>query len=163
MKNLLTLVVLLLLSANVYSQTDKLTVKGKITDTSSIGLGAVKIDVFQDGKLLQTLTTASNGMYKIDSLALEHVYQLHFSKEGYCYKFAELIMKSTTEKKMEGTFPMEVNTSLFLVNKKKAKKLKFLKTEPTAKAQYNSEIDNVEWDIPYIQSMKAKIDPIIKK
>jgi hypothetical protein len=97
------------------------------------------------------------------SANLEHVYQFHFSKEGYCYKFAELIMKSSEGKKMEGTFPMEVNTSLFLVNKKKAKKLKFLKTEPAAKAKFNSEIDNVEWDIPYIQSMKARIEPIMKK
>lgn len=124
MKNVVTLVVLLFLTANVFSQSNKLTVKGNISDTSNIGLAAVKVDIYQDGKLIQTKTTASNGMYKIDSLALEHVYQLHFSKEGYCYKFAELTMKSTTEKKMEGTFPMEVNTSLFLVNKKKAKKLK---------------------------------------
>ena len=163
MKNVVTLVVLLFLTANVFSQSNKLTIKGNISDTSNIGLATVKIDIYQDGKLIQTKTTASNGMYKIDSLALEHVYQFHFSKDGYCYKIAELTAKSTTDKKMEGTFPLEISSSLFNVTKKKARKLKFLKTEPIAKAKYNAELDNIEWDVTYIEMMKVKVDAIKRK
>jgi len=163
MKNLFTLLILLFLSVSVFSQTNKLTLKGTITDTSNIGLSTVKIDIFQDGKLIQTLQTASNGKFKVDSLALEHVYQFHFSKEGYCYKFAEITVKSTIDQKMEGTFPLEINSTLFTVTKKISKKLKFLKKEPVAKATYNAEVDNIEWDIQYIESMKAKIAPIIEK
>lgn len=162
MKYFFTISILLFLSSKVFSQSDYLTLKGIATDTNDVNMGGVGVQLFQDGKLIKSHGALMSTSFEFDSLELEHVYQVHFSKKGYSYKIAEINMKSLPGEKLSGNFPMQLNSTLFPVTKRQAKKLKFMKTEPVAKASYSAQEGNMVWDMEYIEAMKKKIAAALK-
>jgi hypothetical protein len=160
MKQLFLILIFSVLTFCLGAQTadDYLKISGFIDDEkTSQPLPGVTVIVFEGKKPLQTVVTDSAGNYDLKSLELNHLYIIAFSKKKYCYKFATIDATNPAGELLDGSFPMEINTTLFKVGFFKRIKLRFMKTQPVAMAAYDSTEDYIMWNMEYIEAMAKKI------
>jgi hypothetical protein len=137
---------------------DYLKITGNVTHSKTdVPLKDVSISVTDSKGKMETVQTDSLGKYSLPKLALNEMYTILFYKKKYCTKIAVLQISDTTGTPLTGLFPLEVSTGLFEVGMIKKFRLRFMKKEPIAIARYDSEIDNIVWDVEYIEHMKKRI------
>jgi hypothetical protein len=156
-----TLFSLLLFSVSIFafSQDSHVYIKGAVENETKEKIMGCNLQLFQDDRLIKTDTTGPSGMFKFDSLAVGHTYDLYFESAGYSLKFVRIDVTKADPKDLT-RFPLEINMALFSTEGLNMEKLSFLQSEPYAIARYNKTIDNIEWDTVYLEKMKKKVDAV---
>lgn len=157
-KYLLSFTFLLFLFVS-YSQNSHVAIKGKVENELKEPLNHCTLQIFMDDVLIRVDTTGANGEFQFDSLYVGHVYDVYFEAEGYSLKFVRIDVKDANLKDLT-RFPLEISMALFSVTNIQPEKLYFLQSEPYAIARYNKSIDNLEWDMTYIEKMKKKVEAV---
>lgn len=151
----------LLIPVSVFSQTAVIEIKGDVDDLNTgQGLSGVNVSIYKNGSLVETVTTGSGGKYKFKKIDADGVLTVKFSKAGFVGKFAE-IDPTGIHPEDAGIFPLEVSTSIF--EQVPDVDFSILDTKPVAKAKYNKGVDNLEWDMTYIEKTKKEVEKIIAK
>ena len=154
--------VLLLLPVLIFGQDDPILIfEGKVSDVSGIKIEGAKISVKQDGSVIKTETTASNGKYKEIKCDFGHIYELTFSKSGYVSKTLLLDTK-------KGYYPEEVEkksyieSSVQLFKKQSDVDYSIVTDRPVGKARINPTDSKLDWDFNYVNQRKKEIESYIK-
>lgn len=142
-----------------FAQNSHVAIKGKVENELKQPIGHCTLQIFRDDVLIRVDTTGENGQFQFDSLYTGHVYDIYFEAEGYSLKFIRIDVKDAQLKDLT-RFPLEISMALFSVTDIQPEKLYFLQSEPYAIAKYNKTIDNLEWDMAYIEKMKKKVEAV---
>ena len=141
--------------------TSTIEIKGDVDDLNTgAGLSGVTVSVYKNGSLLESVVTGSGGKYKIKKIDADGVITVKFSKPGFVGKYAE-IDASGIHPEDAGIFPLEVSTSIF--EQIPDVDFSILDSKPVAKAKYVKGVDNIEWDIAYIEKVKKDVEKIMAK
>lgn len=161
MKIILILFLFYIISINANSQTGKLMIKGSVDDyETQKGLEGVAVELrLINDSLISTFTTDTSGKYRLKFVPTGKDYKVTFIKENYVSKYA-VISTTGVKKEDTGNFPIEVSSSLF---KEDGKDYSFLKFAPMAYCTYDKSMDNLNWDIAYIEKIKSLIDSFKNK
>jgi len=151
-----------LIPALGFSQaTSTIEIKGDVDDLNTgAGLSGVTVSVYKNGSLVESVVTGSGGKYKIKKIDADGVITVKFSKPGFVGKYAE-IDASGIHPEDAGIFPLEVSTSIF--EQIPDVDFSILDSKPVAKAKYVKGVDNIEWDVTYIEKVKKDVEKIIAK
>lgn len=157
MKKLLVLFGFILLSQFVMAQDSYLKIYGKVTKEDESALDSCWVKIKKDAVFVDSVLTSASGKFEFDSLAVNHTYEIHFSKEIYSYKFVEIDMNGVDFEEYT-KFPVEIQMALFSTAYIVDRKIEFLKTTPVAKGFYNPKTYKIEWNGAYFLEMKNKIE-----
>jgi len=153
MKKYFISILVLFMNIHSFGQNGNFEFKGTIEDDSTgLGLSEVNVSLFNktQGLLIESVTTASNGKYKLKSVTADENYIVKISKLGYISKFFLIIGENVPEDNT-ADFPVEMSSSLFKGN---SDDYYLLEHVPVAIGRYSKSVDNIEWDINYIKSIK---------
>ena len=132
-------------------------VKAKIVDEERNPLTEAKVEVFEEGDLVEEDLSDSLGKSNIGNLEINKVYQVVFSKEGFQKKVATINSKTDYLFGMApiSAFVMEVT----LLADNPEHDLSFLDTMPMIKFYFNW--DGMQtWDMNYTKGMLKRVDLI---
>lgn len=155
------LILLFLVPIFAGAQTGNIDIKGNIGDQNTgSGIGGVTVSIYRDGSLIESVTTSSNGKYKLKKTPVGGLFTVKFTKPGYVSKYAELDTRGIAPEDARD-LPLEVNCDIF--EEVPGVDFSVLDSKPVAKAKYNKDIDNMEWDMSYIEKTKKEVEKIITK
>lgn len=157
MKKLLTFFAFLCLSQLVIAQDSYIKVYGKVSKEDESALDSCWVKIKKDNVFVDSILTRVNGKFVFDSLAVNHKYEIHFTKDLYSYKFVEIDMNGVDAEEYT-LFPIEMSMALFSTAYIVDRKINFLKSEPVAKGFFNPKTITIEWDGAYFLKMKNKIE-----
>jgi tetratricopeptide (TPR) repeat protein len=155
------LLLLFILPVVGFTQTATIEIKGDVDDLNTgQGLSGVTVSIYKNGSFVESVVTGSGGKYKFKKIDADGVITVKFAKTGFVGKYAE-IDPTGIHPEDAGIFPLEVSTSIF----EQIPDVDFsvLDSKPVAKAKYNKGVDNLEWDVTYIEKVKKEVDKIIAK
>ena len=108
-------------------------------------------------KLVQEYKTDKRGKYEIE-LFFDVIYKISYSKSGFVSKYVTIDCSNIPSIDQVSGFEMKTIMTIF----KKISDIDFsLLDEPLGKAQYNSQYNEMAWDIDYTNDMKRKLDDIL--
>lgn len=144
-----------------FAQSGELEIKGTVNDDST---GAALSDVIVfikefNGDTIESVRTTTNGKYKLSKVPASKNYKIFFTKKDFISKYC-VIETDKIDPKDSTDLPIEISISLF---KGDIADYSFLQFAPVAIAIYDKSIDNLFWDIEYIQKMKELMDKIKNK
>jgi len=114
MKYFLSILCLFYFSTEIFAQTGKLTLHGRVENKTS-SVGYVDIEVYKDNEIFYEGTTQKNGGFKLD-LALGAIYNISFSKDGYIKKSVGVIAKTDSTISLSGRYFFQIDIELFKVS-----------------------------------------------
>ncbi len=147
----------------VFGQNATLDIKGTVdNDTTGSRLDSVNVQLInsENGVILQSVYTPSNGKYKFDPIPVNSIYKIAYTKKNYVGKFIILDGKDVPVDD-NGFLPMEINIRMDLGNNESD--YYFLLFTPFAIARYNKSMDNLEWDNKYIEMIQGRMKEIKSK
>ena len=162
MRRYLILITVLFLTILSSAQVGKFEFKGTIDDDSTnLGISGVTVTLYEEAKgiFIESVITGSNGNYKFKGVSADKNYIVKISKTGYVSKFF-LIIGENIQVANTANFPIEMSSSMFKGN---ADDFYLLEHIPVAIGRYSKSVDNIEWDINYIESIKKMMDKIKNK
>ncbi len=157
MKKTLTLFVALLISHLVIAQDSYLKITGVVTKENKTALDSCWIKIKKNDVFVDSVLTDASGRFEFDSLAVNHFYEIHFSKATYSYKFVQVDMNGVDAEEYT-KFPVDIDMALFSTVYIVDRKINFMKTSPVAKGFYNPKTYKIEWNGAYFLEMKNKIE-----
>ena len=154
LQQVITVLLLSILSMSAYAQTDRLLVYGTVKDErSGKKLSDVQVILVEDGSTKKTFVTTLNGKFELD-LDFDHDYDIRFTKDGYVTKFININTKNVPENNKVGGFGFELDMSLFEVVE--GVNFDILK-KPIGKANYVESSGEIGFDYEYTRSIQAEI------
>ena len=162
MLRLLAILSLFLVSSFAMGQAViSLDVNTKDEDTGK-KLGGVKVEVYKNGQLFTTKSSASNGKVPIIDLPVEEgaTYQVFLKKPGYVTKMAEIDAHSDYPDELPPVIAFPFQTSLFATAD--GVDFTFLETSPMIK-MYIGDGGYQDWDKDHLEEMKKKIANLKKE
>src|SRR5687768_1628386 len=76
-------------------------------------LPGATMEILQDGKPFQTVTSASNGRFPVVDLPINHVYMVYVKKEGYVTKVAETNAMNSYPEDLNPVLYQQMEISIF--------------------------------------------------
>ncbi|MFK7757442.1 MAG: hypothetical protein AB8B53_10975 [Flavobacteriales bacterium] len=150
---ILLLTIGILLSTFLWAQDDFYihgTVKQESTNQK---MDNVEVQVFQDGKLLDSYATSGNSKYEFQ-VSLGHLYLFKFSKSGFVNKSVEVNTKNIPEEDQEGGFKLNMDMTLFEYVEGFNESIM---DEPLGKAGYDVNMNDITFNLGHTTQMKNKI------
>jgi len=161
MKKLL-FIILLLIAGNLHAQDPVVVFYVKAKDEATRkSLPGVTIEIYQDGKKIQTSTTNSKGKVNDVEVPVGHVYQIKFKKQGYVTKMAEVDARYDTPEDLEYVTGQTMEVSLF--ESVEGVDFSFLETTPMIAFQFTPDGYQFEYDVSYTKQMLKKIEELKKQ
>lgn len=157
MKKLFYLFTFLLLTNFVTAQDSYLKISGKVTKEDESALDSCWVKIKKDAVYIDSTLTTGNGKFEFDSLTVNNIYEIHFVKDLYSYKFVQINMNGVDAEEYT-KFPIDIQMALFSTIYIVDRKINFLKSEPVAKGFFNPKTITIEWDGAYFLEMKNKIE-----
>lgn len=163
MKKLLSLLVLFIVSfAPLWSQSGPqkfVLLTGVVTkldmqDSTETTVSNVPVEIWANGELLATVTTASKGKYQY-RLPFYNTYIIKYGAWPYVSKMVEIDASDFSKDAQSRGFEMNIDIVLF--EDRGNKQLEFLKETPVAKAAYNKRNRTVVWDIDHTESVNQRM------
>ena len=154
------ILILVLITSIAFGQARNVEFYGRIENqlNSAQKIGGVKIELFQDGKLIQTKVTSSNGKYSISG-ELEHTYIIKFSKAGYVSKKIEFVLKGIQEED-----PLErMKLDMTLFEDHPDVDFSAVESVPYGKGKFDPKIGDVVFDDKYNSKAKKKLMALLDK
>lgn len=155
---ILSLIILLFLSVSGITQGNVVQISGTIKDEDTgKALDGATIEVFQDGKLFETKTCASNGKIPLIDLPLGHSYAIYIKKSGYVTKMVTMDAHHDHPEDLPPVLGQELQSSLFKTME--GVDFSFLETTPMIQFQLD-ETGLIGYDAVALKDMKLKIDKL---
>ena len=134
---------------------------GKVNDQmyDTLALKNVKIELFRNDTLVETVYTIATGKYMLQPVAFNANYKIRYSLPGMVSKFITIDGKIPEENSF-GDRPLNLNARLF--SSAKTCDYSFLETTPVLKAYYEKSTDEITFDTAHIEQVKNKITEIQK-
>jgi hypothetical protein len=123
-------------------------------DSSETPVNNVPVEIWANGELLATITTASKGRYQY-RLPFYNTYMIKFGAWPYVTKMVEIDASDFTKEAQTRGFEMNIDIVLF--EDRGNKQLDFLKETPVAKAAYSKRNRTVIWDIDHTESVNQRM------
>lgn len=157
----LLLAILMLMGVSSFSQDPMIQLTVTIRDEDSgKKLGGATVEVYQDGKLYTTKTSASNGKVPPIDLPVGHYYTFKVKKDGYVTKVATIDGQYANPEDLPAFIPFPVQTSIF--QKVDGIDFNFLENEPMIKFHLDR-AGYQDWDQDHLKEMQRKIEDLKKE
>lgn len=127
--------------------------------------GGVTIELIQNGSVVASAVTASNGKYTLSGPAdLKQPIKVKFSKSGFVSKFVTFDMSAANEEDLPAgdLRPLE-SLSLSIFEERSGVDFGFLNSEPVGKFTYDASKMKPDNDYRHQQKMKLKIENLLAK
>lgn len=134
-------------------QQGTLTIHGRIENESKL-LSYVDFEIYRDNELFHSGQTLRNGSFKID-LALGHVYNVAFRKEGYVEKSVAVI--GATDSTINGRYFFQLDLELFRVNQEVVDETML---PPVAKLYILNQDEGFRYDKKYVKWISNKYNDL---
>ncbi len=156
------IIILLLIAGNLYAQDPVVVfyIKAK-NETTHKNLPGVTIEIYQDGKKIETSTTNSKGKVNDVEVPVGHVYQIKFKKNGFVTKMAQVDARYDTPEDLEYVTGQTMEVSLF--ESVEGVDFSFLETTPMITFEFTPDGYQFEYDVSYTKQMLKKIEDLKKK
>jgi len=155
-------IILLLIAGNLHAQDPVVVfyIKAK-NETTNKNLPGVTIEIYQDGKKIETSTTNSKGKVNDVEVPVGHVYQIKFKKDGFVTKMAQVDARYDTPEDLEYIIGQTMEVALF--ESVDGVDFSFLETTPMITFEFSPDGYQFEYDVSYTKQMLKKIEDLKKK
>ena len=139
----------------------KLSLACKVVNEENINLQGVKIDFYQDGKLIETKFSDSTGSCSDFENTYNYKYKVIFSKENYVSKYIEVDAKTNY---IKDEFPTDgdlINVKMSMLEKKSSIDYSIITDLPIARARIDSAYGLMNYDFDFINKRKKEIDDFL--
>ena len=139
---------------------DELILKGALKDAETLKkLDDCQIIVFQNGTQYDVFDTGSSGKYEF-RLPLGYNYDIKYTKQTYVTKIIRIDTRNIPEEDRAGGFQLDLPGVLFRFIE--GFNLDIMK-EPVGKVSFSSQENAMDFDIPYADRMREKIEAEIER
>jgi tetratricopeptide (TPR) repeat protein len=155
-------IIILLIAGNLYAQDPVVVfyIKAK-NETTNKNLPGVTIEIYQDGKKIETSTTNSKGKVNDVEVPVGHVYQIKFKKDGFVTKMAQVDARYDTPEDLEYVTGQTMEVALF--ESEDGVDFSFLETTPMISFEFSPDGYQFEYDVSYTKQMLKKIEDLKKQ
>jgi tetratricopeptide (TPR) repeat protein len=156
------IIIMLLIAGNLYAQDPVVVfyIKAKNESTNK-NLPGVTIEIYQDGKKIQTSTTNSKGKVNDVEVPVGHVYQIKFKKDGFVTKMAQVDARYDTPEDLEYVTGQTMEVALF--ESVEGVDFSFLETTPMISFEFSPDGYQFDYDVSYTKQMLKKIEDLKKQ
>jgi hypothetical protein len=139
---------------------DVLLLRGALKDTETQKkLDNCQVTVFKNGQQFDVYDTGGSGKYEF-RLELGYNYDIKFSRVDYVSKIVRIDTRNIPEEDKAGGFQMDLPGMLFPMQP--GYNTDIMK-EPVGKVAFSPQTNSMEYDEPYANNMKAKIEAELKR
>jgi hypothetical protein len=139
---------------------DVLLLRGALKDTETQKkLDNCQVTVFKNGQQFDVYDTGGSGKYEF-RLELGYNYDIKFSRVDYVSKIVRIDTRNIPEEDKAGGFQMDLPGMLFTMQE--GYNTDIMK-EPVGKVAFSPQTNSMEYDEPYANNMKAKIEAELKR
>ena len=130
-------------------------VRGNVrADEKGGPIAEATVTIMEDSVHKATLVTNAEGYYE-HSLQRDHYYTLRYQASKRVAKWITIDTRGIPEEQWVGGFGMVVDMRLFKASKKED--LSFLDNEAMGHATWDRAAENIAWDLPYTEAMRARV------
>ena len=156
---LILLIIATTLIQSVFGQ-DQLLLRGALKDSETQKkLDNCQVTVFRNGQQFDVYDTGGSGKYEF-RLDLGYNYDIKFSRVDYVQKIVRIDTRNIPEEDKAGGFQMDLPGMLFRMQE--GFNTDIMK-EPVGKVAFSPQTNSMEYDEPYANNMKAKIEAELKR
>jgi hypothetical protein len=156
---LILLIIATTLIQSVFGQ-DQLLLRGALKDSETQKkLDNCQVTVFRNGQQFDVYDTGGSGKYEF-RLDLGYNYDIKFSRVDYVQKIVRIDTRNIPEEDKAGGFQMDLPGMLF--HMQEGFNTDIMK-EPVGKVAFSPQTNSMEYDEPYANNMKAKIETELKR
>jgi len=160
-KNTLRLLLLLIFPFTIFAQTenqDKLLISGIVSEYFSEDiLSGISVKVTSNGQYYNNVITDGKGKYEV-YLDFEKEYEVLYEKAGFVPKKILVSTKGVPPEKRQKLADLFVEMTIF--KKEPDLNVDFL-SQPIGKAKYNSQTNEIDWDMGYTGPISQKLNNIL--
>ncbi|MFM1999566.1 MAG: hypothetical protein RL204_1513, partial [Bacteroidota bacterium] len=156
---LLLIIIATTLIQSAFGQ-DELLLRGALKDSETQKkLDNCQVTVFKNGQQFDVYDTGGSGKYEF-RLELGYSYDIKFSRVDYVSKIVRIDTRNIPEEDKAGGFQMDLPGMLF--HMQEGFNTDIMK-DPVGKVAFSPQTNSMEYDEPYANNMKAKIEAELKR
>lgn len=130
-------------------------IRGNVrADENNGPIAQAMVIIVQDSIHQASLFTNTEGYYE-HSLQRDHLYTLRYEAKKRVSKWITIDTRGIPDEEWVGGFGMIVDMKLF--RKSRKKDVSFLEFEAMGHATWDGATENITWDLPYTEAMRARV------